>query len=46
MLENKPLTVYGDGLQKRAFSDILYYSYPIEKLLYEGKGLAKLPKYH
>ena len=38
MLDGQPLTIYGDGLQKRAFSDIFYYCEPIEKLLYDFGG--------
>ena len=32
-INDEPLTIYGDGLQKRAFSDIKYYMEPFEKLI-------------
>lgn len=35
-INNEPITIFGDGLQKRAFSDIQYYEEPFEKLLYTG----------
>lgn len=38
MLSGQSLTIYGDGQQKRAFSDIFFYGLPIEKLLFEGNG--------
>ena len=33
ILNNEPISVYGDGLQTRAFSDIAYYMKPFELLL-------------
>jgi len=35
-LSGQPLTVFGDGLQVRAFSDIKYYMEPFEKLMTVG----------
>jgi len=32
-LNNEPLTIFGDGTQVRAFSDIKYYMEPFEKLM-------------
>lgn len=32
-LEGTPITIYGDGLQQRAFSDIAFYNEPLEKLM-------------
>lgn len=32
-IAGEPLTVYGDGLQQRAYSDIKYYMEPLEKLM-------------
>lgn len=32
-LNNQSLSIFGDGLQKRAFSDIKYYMNPFEKLI-------------
>jgi UDP-glucose 4-epimerase len=37
-LSGQPLTVYGDGLQVRSFSDIKYYMDPFEKLMEIGDG--------
>lgn len=37
-LQDEPLTVYGDGLQKRAFSDMVYYNEPFGKLMTEYNG--------
>ena len=37
-LDNEKISVYGDGKQKRAFSDINYMFAPIEKLLNEHNG--------
>jgi UDP-glucose 4-epimerase len=34
-LANEPLTIYGDGTQLRAFSDIKFYMDPFEKLVHE-----------
>jgi UDP-glucose 4-epimerase len=36
--ENKPITIYGDGEQTRAFSDIRFYMKPFEKLINDGDG--------
>lgn len=33
VLNNQPMTVYGDGNQTRAFSDVEYYMQPFEKLI-------------
>lgn len=32
-LDNEPITIYGDGTQKRAFSDIKFYLDPFEQLM-------------
>ncbi len=37
-LANEPIMIYGDGKQKRAFSDIKYYLSPFEKLMRQGDG--------
>lgn len=37
-LDGEPILVYGDGKQKRAFSDIKYYMEPFEKLMYKFDG--------
>jgi len=37
-LNNENLSVFGDGMQKRAFSDIKYYNEPLEKLMYGFDG--------
>lgn len=34
-LNNGNITIYGDGLQERAFSDIKYYMQPFEKIISE-----------
>lgn len=33
VLSNEPITVYGDGNQKRAFSDVYYYLEPLEEMI-------------
>lgn len=33
ILNNQPITIYGDGLQTRAFSDIAYFLDPFESLI-------------
>lgn len=33
ILKNEPIQIYGDGTQKRAFSDIKFYMEPFEKLM-------------
>jgi len=38
VLANEPLTIYGDGTQIRAFSDISFYMEPFEKLMYHYDG--------
>jgi len=35
-LKNEPMKIYGDGTQKRAFSDIKFYMEPFEKLMGSG----------
>lgn len=37
-LSGQPLTVYGDGLQVRSFSDVKYYMEPLEMLMSAGAG--------
>lgn len=37
-LNNEPLTIFGDGLQKRAFSDMGYYNEPFERVMTEYGG--------
>jgi UDP-glucose 4-epimerase len=37
-LNNESLTVYGDGLQVRAFSDVIYFYEPLEKVMYGFDG--------
>jgi UDP-glucose 4-epimerase len=37
-LNKENLSVYGDGMQQRAFSDIKYYHEPLEKLMYGFDG--------
>jgi UDP-glucose 4-epimerase len=39
-LANEPLTIYGDGTQLRAFSDIKFYMEPFEKLIHDHDGEA------
>jgi UDP-glucose 4-epimerase len=34
-LNHEPITVYGDGMQIRAFSDVKFYLEPINKLLFD-----------
>ncbi len=34
----EPLSIFGDGLQKRAFSDMHYYNIPFEKVMTEFGG--------
>lgn len=38
ILEGEPLSIYGDGLQERAFSDVRFCLEPLEKLLTIGNG--------
>jgi UDP-glucose 4-epimerase len=38
VLANKPMLIYGDGKQTRAFSDIKYYMEPFEKVMNENDG--------
>ena len=38
ILDGEEITVFGDGMQTRAFSDIKYYMEPFHKLMYEGDG--------
>ena len=35
VINNEPISIYGDGLQKRAFSDIKFYMEPFEKVIYD-----------
>lgn len=35
IMANEPITIYGDGTQVRAFSDISFYMEPFEKLMFE-----------
>lgn len=37
-IAHKPINIYGDGKQKRAFSDIKYYLKPFELLMYNFDG--------
>ena len=37
-LNNEPLTIFGDGLQKRAFSDMEFYNEPFEKVMTQYGG--------
>lgn len=37
-LNNEPLTIFGDGLQKRAFSDMEFYNEPFEKVMTQFGG--------
>ena len=37
-IHNEPLTIFGDGMQTRAFSDVKYYYKPFEKLMFEQNG--------
>ena len=37
-IRGEDITVYGDGLQKRAFSDMKYLNEPVEKLLSDFEG--------
>lgn len=38
VLNGEPITIFGDGEQTRAFSDIKYYLEPLEKLMTIGDG--------
>jgi len=38
VLSNRPITVFGDGQQKRAFSDVKFLLSPMEQLLYFYDG--------
>lgn len=37
-LSGEPMTIYGDGLQVRSFSDVKYYMEPFERLMTTGDG--------
>lgn len=37
-MRGEPLTIFGDGLQKRAFSDMTYYNEPFEKVMTQYGG--------
>ena len=37
-LSGEPLTIYGDGLQVRSFSDVSFYMKPFELLMTQGDG--------
>ena len=34
ILNNEPITIFGDGTQRRAFSDVYYYMKPFAQLMY------------
>jgi UDP-glucose 4-epimerase len=38
VLADEPITIFGDGTQRRAFSDIKFYMKPFEKLMFEHDG--------
>mgnify|MGYP001614934860 CR=1 FL=1 len=38
VLKGEPITIFGDGTQKRAFSDVKFYMEPLEKLMEQGDG--------
>jgi len=38
VLAGEPLTIFGDGTQRRAFSDISFYMEPFEKLMFGHDG--------
>ncbi len=38
VLNNQPITIYGDGTNRRAFSDIKFYMDPFERLMYDHDG--------
>ena len=38
VINNEPITVFGDGLQRRAFSDIDYYMKPFESVITNYNG--------
>ena len=38
-MAGEPLTVYGDGTQRRAFSDVKYYMEPFESLMYVDSNI-------
>lgn len=40
VLSGQPITIFGDGTQKRAFSDIQFYMSPFEKLLTHCDGMT------
>lgn len=35
VINKEPISIYGDGLQTRAFSDIEFYMSPLEKVMYD-----------
>ena len=37
-MHNESLTIFGDGLQTRAFSDVAYYFKPFEQVMYKYSG--------
>ena len=37
-IAGEPLTIFGDGTQTRAFSDISFYNEPFEKLMTQHSG--------
>ena len=37
-IHNEPLTIFGDGQQTRAFSDVDFYYEPFEKVMYDYSG--------
>jgi len=40
ILTGQPLSIYGDGMQKRAFSDISFYMEPFYRLMNEYNGMT------
>jgi len=38
IMNGQPITIFGDGMQKRAFSDISFYMEPFTRLMHEYSG--------